>query len=98
MTPQTLVATPTWNLALQEPIVSLKGKAWRENVHSHGRVLADRTVLYKYVNPNLVSVITQSADNSEHRKLYLSVEVLGLALVLTMYVIATAFQPTSTST
>lgn len=30
-----------------------------EQVHSQGRVLGDRSVLYKYLNPNLVVVITE---------------------------------------
>lgn len=33
-----------------------------EHVHSQGRVLSDRSVLYKYINPNLVAVATQGPD------------------------------------
>lgn len=32
-------------------------------MHSQGRVLNDRSVLYKYNNPNLVAIATQGADN-----------------------------------
>lgn len=33
-----------------------------EEVHSQGRVLGDRTVLYKYLNPNLVVVVSEGED------------------------------------
>ncbi|XP_037296873.1 ER membrane protein complex subunit 1 isoform X2 [Manduca sexta] len=33
-----------------------------ERVHSPGRVLADRSVLYKYLNPNLVLFVTEGPD------------------------------------
>ncbi len=32
---------------------------------SQGDVLADRSVQYKYLNPNLVGVVTESADPSQ---------------------------------
>lgn len=35
-----------------------------EHVHSQGRVLGDRSVLYKYSNPNLVAAAIQNADES----------------------------------
>ena len=33
-----------------------------EHVHSVGRVLGDRSVLYKYLNPNLIAVSTITKD------------------------------------
>lgn len=33
-----------------------------EHVHSQGRVMGDRSVLYKYLNPNLAAVITEGSD------------------------------------
>ena len=33
-----------------------------EHVHSQGRVLGDRSVLYKYLNPNLVVVTTEGEE------------------------------------
>ncbi|CAB4061283.1 EMC1 [Lepeophtheirus salmonis] len=33
-----------------------------DRVHSLGRVMADRSVLFKYVNPNLVAVLAESVD------------------------------------
>ena len=35
-----------------------------EHVHSQGRVLGDRSVLYKYLNPNMVVVVTEGQDTS----------------------------------
>jgi len=57
---------PTWKLTLGGNIVSLKTKQYREHVHSQGKVQANRDVLFKYVNPNLVAVITESEANTEH--------------------------------
>ncbi|XP_075898482.1 ER membrane protein complex subunit 1 [Nelusetta ayraudi] len=48
-------------------IVSIKGKRPNEHVHSQGRVMGDRSVLYKYLNPNLLAVVTESADNHQER-------------------------------
>lgn len=57
-----------WNINLaghgsNQEIVSIAGKNPLEHVHSQGRVLNDRSVLYKYINPNLVAVVTQGLDN-----------------------------------
>ena len=35
-----------------------------EHVHSQGRVLGDRSVLYKYLNPNLVVVVAEGEEAS----------------------------------
>lgn len=43
-------------------LVAVAGKNPLEHVHSQGRVLVDRSVLYKYINPNLVTVVTQATD------------------------------------
>lgn len=43
-------------------IVRLAAKNQLERVHSQGRVFNDRSVLYKYVNPNLVAVATIGPD------------------------------------
>ena len=39
-----------------------------EHVHSQGIVLADRSVMYKYLNPNLVVVTTEGLDSTQKRK------------------------------
>lgn len=44
-------------------IIAVASKNPIERVHSQGRVMPDRSVLYKYINPNLVAVFTQAADN-----------------------------------
>ncbi|XP_046896146.1 ER membrane protein complex subunit 1 [Hypomesus transpacificus] len=48
-------------------IVSVKGKRPNEHVHSQGRVMGDRSVLYKYLNPNLLAVVTESTDLNQER-------------------------------
>ena len=53
-------------MSLASPIVALETKLHREHVHSLGKVQADRDVLYKYVNPNLVAIITESEAGTEH--------------------------------
>ena len=35
-----------------------------EHVHSQGRVLGDRSVLYKYINPNLAVIVAEGEDTS----------------------------------
>ncbi|KAM7361305.1 ER membrane protein complex subunit 1 isoform 2-T2 [Cochliomyia hominivorax] len=57
-----------WNVDLaghsgDHKIVSVASKNPIERVHSQGRVMPDRSVLYKYINPNLVAVFTQTTDN-----------------------------------
>ncbi|XP_075950357.1 ER membrane protein complex subunit 1 [Anarhichas minor] len=50
-----------------QKIVSIKGKRPNEHVHSQGRVMGDRSVLYKYLNPNLLAVVTESTDLHQER-------------------------------
>ncbi|XP_062872101.1 ER membrane protein complex subunit 1 [Trichomycterus rosablanca] len=50
-----------------QKIVGVKGKRANEHVHSQGRVMGDRSVLYKYLNPNLLAVITESTDSNQDR-------------------------------
>ena len=40
-----------------------------ERVHSQGRVLNDRSVLYKYINPNLVTIVTQGIEGA-HKSIF----------------------------
>ncbi|KAK7083530.1 DUF1620 superfamily [Halocaridina rubra] len=62
--PGALTLTEVWKVSLGGgPITGIYGKLASEKVHSPGRVLADRSVLYKYVNPNLAVVITQGYDH-----------------------------------
>ncbi|XP_068601066.1 ER membrane protein complex subunit 1 [Brachionichthys hirsutus] len=50
-----------------QKIVTIKGKRPNEHVHSQGRVMGDRSVLYKYLNPNLLAVVTESTDLHQER-------------------------------
>lgn len=56
-----------WQLNLSgadksQHIVRVATKNHIEHVHSQGRVFNDRSVLYKYINPNLVAVATIGPD------------------------------------
>ena len=58
---------PIWSLSLggtdnEQKITQIASKNPIERVHSQGRVLADRSVLYKYINPNLIAVVTEGPD------------------------------------
>lgn len=59
---------PTWTVNLggtdnEQKITHVASKSAIERVHSQGRVLADRSVLYKYINPNLIAVVTEGTDS-----------------------------------
>nr|XP_040049518.1 ER membrane protein complex subunit 1 isoform X1 [Gasterosteus aculeatus aculeatus] len=59
-----------WEIVLPtevQKILSVKGKRPNEHVHSQGRVMGDRSVLYKYLNPNLLAVVTESTDLHQER-------------------------------
>ncbi|TPP58917.1 ER membrane protein complex subunit 1 [Fasciola gigantica] len=43
-------------------VVASAARPLTEHIHSVGRVLGDRSVLYKYLNPNLVAVVTSGGD------------------------------------
>lgn len=51
----------TWTFAFNatEQVLNFGIKRMDEEVHSPARVLGDRGILYKYVNPNLMAVMTQ---------------------------------------
>ncbi len=55
----------TWSLANPNAeVVLLAGKDPEETVHSQGRVMADRSVLFKYVNPNLALILARGHDSA----------------------------------
>lgn len=63
-----LQAIETWRINLggldnSQKIIKIASKNPNEHVHSQGRVFNDRSVLYKYINPNLVAIVTQGTDN-----------------------------------
>lgn len=62
-----LIAKQIWAIDLPMPLAGLQVlfKRFGEHVHSQGRVMGDRDVLYKYLNPNLVAIIGESIDSQE---------------------------------
>lgn len=63
-----LTSTIAWQLSLggssnTQKIIAVAPKNSIEHVHSQGRVLGDRSVLYKYINPNLIIVATHGLDS-----------------------------------
>lgn len=66
-----LNVVPIWELDVggadrSQKVISVAGKHPHEHVHSQGRVLNGRSVLYKYINPNLVAVTT-AGPHSIHK-------------------------------
>ncbi|XP_071805651.1 ER membrane protein complex subunit 1-like [Asterias amurensis] len=77
-----ITAEVVWNVRLpaaDKGIIVLEDKKDTEHVHSQGRVLGDRSVLYKYLNPNMVAVVTegQDATSKGHLSVYLIDVVTG---------------------
>ena len=64
-----LIAKQIWSLDLPLPLSGLQllFKRFGEHVHSQGRVMGDRNVLYKYLNPNLVAIVGESIDSQDKR-------------------------------
>ncbi|KAG5899737.1 hypothetical protein JTB14_006076 [Gonioctena quinquepunctata] len=87
-TRDSLMLTPTWEVNMSpSKIIALGAKHPNERVHSQGRVLPDRSVYYKYVNPNLVAIATLSEDPVHKHVLsvYLIDGVTGLVLYSTSH-------------
>ncbi|CAH8434876.1 unnamed protein product [Schistosoma haematobium] len=71
---KSLKATRVWRMLLSPDsspvnkhiIVSAASRPPSEHIYSVGRVLGDRSVLYKYLNPNLIAVLTIGGDISSH--------------------------------
>ncbi|XP_002731135.3 ER membrane protein complex subunit 1-like [Saccoglossus kowalevskii] len=75
-----------WNVQLPDDqrIISIAAKRPTEHVHSQGRVLGDRSVLYRYLNPNLVAIAAEGIDTAgkQFLNMYLVDTVTG-SLVFT---------------
>ncbi|TRY61683.1 hypothetical protein TCAL_11239 [Tigriopus californicus] len=72
-----LVLRPIWSLANPGTEVrKFVGKSTEEDVHSQGRVMADRSVLFKYVNPNLALIISEGTDAAG--KLFINVYLVDM--------------------
>lgn len=55
-----------WRVKIEdENILAIGSKHPHDRIHSHGKVLGDRSVLYKYLNPNLIGVVTTGLDNQK---------------------------------
>ncbi|XP_076472635.1 ER membrane protein complex subunit 1-like [Babylonia areolata] len=62
-----VTAENVWNIDLQggqQLVTGVYTKRPIEHVHSQGRVLGDRSVLYKYLNPNMVVVVAEGEEAS----------------------------------
>ncbi|KAF7637957.1 EMC1_C domain-containing protein [Meloidogyne graminicola] len=55
---------PGFGTPAKEVIELIIGKDFNEKVHSQGRVLGDRSVLYKYSNPNLIGILSSNPSES----------------------------------
>ncbi|CAF0717369.1 unnamed protein product [Adineta steineri] len=52
-----------WRVSFQnEEVINIHTRLSSDRVHSAGIVLGDRSVLYKYTNPNLIAVVTEGID------------------------------------
>ena len=74
---QEVVLQATWTFSSPgAKIISLIGKPSDQQVHSLGRVMADRSVLFKYVNPNLGFLMAEGKDAS--LKTFINVYLIDL--------------------
>lgn len=75
-----LNAEEVWKVSLPQPIIKVATKQPQEHVHSQGRVMGDRSVLYKYINPNLAAVFTEGHDSVQKSfcNIYLLDTITGL--------------------
>ncbi|XP_060114778.1 ER membrane protein complex subunit 1-like [Heteronotia binoei] len=73
-----LTTEQSWEITIPtdiQRIVTVKGKRANEHVHSQGRVMGDRSVLYKSLNPNLLAVVTESTD-SHHERTFIGIYLI----------------------
>ena len=69
--------TTVWTLASPgAKIMHLVSKPTDQVVHSQGRVMADRSVLFKYINPNLAFVLAEGKDASS--KTFINIYLVDL--------------------
>lgn len=59
-------STELWRIDIKDETVQTIGvKNTHDRIHSHGKVLGDRSILYKYLNPNIISVVTAGQDSQK---------------------------------
>ncbi|GFT10422.1 ER membrane protein complex subunit 1 [Nephila pilipes] len=78
-----LKAVEVWNIKLPQPIINVATKRPTEHVHSQGRVMGDRSVLYKYLNPNLAAIFTEGNDSIQ--KSFCNVYLIDVVTGLIVY-------------
>ena len=54
----------TFQTPSDHKIVSISAPLSTDIIHSQGRPLADRSVLYKFLNPNILAILTKSTEES----------------------------------
>ena len=75
---------PVWSFSsANSKIIHLNPKPSEEVVHSQGRVMADRSVLFKYINPNLAFVLCEGQDSSG--KTFINIYLLDLVTGRTIF-------------
>lgn len=87
-TDEVLKLNPMWNMHLgSSKLLALSVRPYSERVHSQGRVLPDRSVYYKYINPNIVALatITDDAVHKHVLNLYMVDAITGLVLYSTCH-------------
>ncbi|CAG8580961.1 4772_t:CDS:10 [Paraglomus occultum] len=78
---KTITANEIWSITFpSETIASVGQRPLHEKVSSLGRVLGDRSVLYKYLNPHLVAIATFSSTDPKSLSIYLIDIVKGSIL------------------
>ncbi|XP_017885451.1 ER membrane protein complex subunit 1 isoform X2 [Ceratina calcarata] len=87
-TAEELIAHKVWELLLSprnQRITRVALKNPIERVHSQGRVLGDRSVLYKYINPNLIAIVTEGVGHAQKNtiNLYL-LDVVSGAMIFSI--------------
>ena len=58
-----LRAVPTWSVVLHSLVLATAARSHDDVVFSRTRVRGDRSMAYKYLNPNTVLVLTSAADD-----------------------------------
>ncbi|XP_050532938.1 ER membrane protein complex subunit 1 isoform X2 [Daktulosphaira vitifoliae] len=63
---KSLTSNEVWKIQFSKPtqVIAIGSKEAIEHVHSQGRVMSDRSVLYKYINPNMVAILTLAPDTT----------------------------------
>jgi len=72
-----IILSPVWSLmSPNTDIIAIDQRHPDEHVHTAGRVLADRSVLFKYMNPNLSLVLAQGLDSTA--KIFINVYLIDM--------------------